>query len=99
MRQTLPVRILVLTIGMLLMVGLPAYAQTKVQISSISPTSANIGSTVKISGSGFSTTPTLNLVFFTAANTTTVPGVVTTASTTALNVTVPTGAITGKVYV
>src|SRR5437867_989596 len=48
MRQKRPILILVMTLATLAVLGLPAFAQ---RISSMTPTSANIGSTVT-SGSG-----------------------------------------------
>ncbi len=56
-------------------------------ISSFSPTSGPIGTTVKINGANFSSTPSNNIVFFGATKAT-----VTGASTAQLTVTVPAGA-------
>jgi len=56
-------------------------------ISSFSPASGNVGSTVIITGTGFSTTAANNIVYFGA-----VKAVVSSATTTTLTVTVPAGA-------
>lgn len=56
-------------------------------IVSFSPTSGRVGTSVTISGSGFSTTKTNNIVYFGA-----VKAKVTSATSTALTVTVPAGA-------
>ncbi|MEI7802534.1 MAG: FG-GAP-like repeat-containing protein, partial [Bacteroidota bacterium] len=56
-------------------------------ISSFSPTSGPIGTSVTISGTGFSSTPTSNTVFFGATQ-----AIVTAATTTQLTVKVPIGA-------
>ena len=56
-------------------------------ISSFSPASGPVGTTVTITGSNFSTTPANNIVFFGA-----VKAAVTGATSTSLTVTVPTGA-------
>ncbi len=56
-------------------------------ITSFSPTSGTIGSSVTITGSGFNTTAANNIVFFGATR-----GTVTSASATSINVTVPAGA-------
>jgi hypothetical protein len=69
----------------LLSVGL-AHAQ-RPTITSFSPTSGNIGTTVTITGTNFNATANQNIVFFGATKAT-----VTAASTTSLTVTVPTGA-------
>jgi hypothetical protein len=69
----------------LISVGL-AYAQ-RPTISSFSPASGNIGTTVTITGTNFNATANQNIVFFGATKAT-----VTAASTTSLTVTVPTGA-------
>src|ERR1700761_4908728 len=55
-------------------------------ISSVSPLSGPVGTTVTINGTNFNTTPSANIVRF---GTVTAP--VTSASTTSLTVTVPTG--------
>ena len=69
----------------LLSVGL-AYAQVPT-ISSFSPASGNIGTTVTITGTNFNATPTNNVVFFGATRAT-----VTAATATSVTVTVPTSA-------
>src|SRR5689334_20725723 len=56
-------------------------------ISSFSPTSGPVGTTVTISGTGFNSTPDNNKVFFGATIAT-----VTAATTNSLTVTVPSGA-------
>jgi gliding motility-associated-like protein len=56
-------------------------------IGSIAPTSAQVGSTITISGSNFNITPTKNIVWFGA-----VRAAVTAATATQLSVTVPAGA-------
>ena len=61
-------------------------AQTPV-ITSFTPTSGPIGTTVTITGTNFSSTPTDNIVWFGAVQAT-----VTAATSTSLSVTVPTGA-------
>jgi hypothetical protein len=69
----------------LLSVGL-AHAQVPT-ISSFSPTSGNIGTSVTITGTNFNATPTNNVVFFGATRAT-----VTAATATSVTVTVPTSA-------
>lgn len=69
-------------------------------ISSFSPASGAVGSTVTITGTGFSSTPAANVVRFS----TTVPGpapqaTVVSSSSTQLVVTVPAGAMTGPITV
>lgn len=73
----------VLAFGVLLFLALRLTAQT---ISSFSPTSGPVGTSVSISGSGFNTTASDNIVFLgaTMAN-------VTSASATSLTVTAPSG--------
>lgn len=56
-------------------------------ISSFTPTSGHIGTTVTINGTGFSSTPTDNMVYFGA-----VKAAVSASAATSLTVTVPTGA-------
>ncbi|HAS43237.1 MAG TPA: hypothetical protein DCS93_22345 [Microscillaceae bacterium] len=63
-------------------------------ISSFSPTQATIGTTVTITGAGFSTTPANNLVKFNGTTAT-----VSAATANSLTVTVPEGATTGKISV
>src|SRR5438552_128235 len=86
----------IIQLAVVLSIGLPAFAATK--ITTITPSSAGRGATVVISGSGFSTTPALNSVVFTAS-TGTVSASVTSASSNTLNVILPAGAVTGGVYV
>ena len=71
----------------------PAFAQTPT-VTSISPTSGNVGTTVTITGTNFDATPANNTVFFGATQAT-----VTAASSTSLTVTVPTGATFGPIQV
>lgn len=61
-------------------------------ITSINPVTANVGSTITITGSGFSPTPAGNTVFFGQ-----VKGVVQAATATQLTVTIPAGASYGPV--
>ncbi len=63
------------------------------------PTSGQVGATITIAGSGFSTTLTDQTVRFTAASGSTVVGTITAATATTLTVTLPAGVITGKVTV
>lgn len=63
-------------------------------ITSFTPTSGAVGSTVTITGSGFSSTPANNIVFFGSVKAT-----VSDATTTQLTVTVPSGAGAGKIKV
>lgn len=65
-----------------------------VTVSSLSPSHGNIGSSVTVVGTGFSTTAVNNTVTVNG-----VPAVVTSASTTQLIFTVPSGATTGLVNV
>ncbi|WP_428233128.1 FG-GAP-like repeat-containing protein [Flavobacterium sp.] len=70
------------------------FAQTAPTINSFSPTNAKPGDAVTLSGINFNTLPTNNIVFFGAIQAT-----VTTASTTSLTVTVPSGAIYSPISV
>ena len=70
----------------LLIGSLTGYAQVPV-ISSFSPASAKPGDAVTLTGSGFNTTTTNNIVFFGATRAT-----VTAATATSITVTVPVGA-------
>ncbi|OIR00601.1 FG-GAP repeat protein [mine drainage metagenome] len=63
-------------------------------INSFTPASGAVGTTVTITGTGFNTLPTNNIVIFGATKAT-----VTAASTTGLTVTVPTGASFGPITV
>ncbi len=67
------------------LVGAQTFAQ--ISITSISPTSGIVGSSVTITGTGFNTTNTNNVVFFGATR-----AAVTAATATSLTVTVPAGA-------
>ena len=73
---------------------LPAPPSTVPFITSITPASAPVGSTVTISGANFSTTPADNIVRFGA-----VRAVVNAATATQLTVTVPAGASYGPISV
>ena len=75
-----------------ILASLWGYAQPV--ISSISPISGNVGTTVKITGSNFSSTAANNFVNFNG-----VAGTVTSASSTSLSVTVPQGANNGPISV
>lgn len=75
-----------LSLGIAMMMSFLGLAQAPV-ISSFSPASGPIGTTVTISGSNFSTTAGDNIVYFGA-----VKGTVSSASTTQLTVNVPLGA-------
>ena len=63
------------------------YEVAKLAITTFSPSSGTIGTTVTIEGSGYSSTPTNNIVYFGATKAT-----VTSATSTQLTVTVPVGA-------
>jgi hypothetical protein len=71
----------------LISVFFPFFLLAQPAITSFAPLSGPIGTTVTITGSNFSTTPSSNVVYFGAAKAT-----VSAASTTSLTVTVPTGA-------
>lgn len=71
--------------------ALSIQAQT---ITSFSPTSGLVGTTVTITGTGFSTIPANNIVQFN-----TIDALVTSATQTVLTVIVPEGATTGEIYV
>ena len=64
------------------------------KITSFTPTSGNVGTTVTITGTNFDTTPANNTVYFGATKAT-----VTAATTTQLTVTVPSGATFGPITV
>ncbi|MBI3636010.1 MAG: IPT/TIG domain-containing protein, partial [Candidatus Rokubacteria bacterium] len=68
-------------------------------ITSLTPTSGLTGTKLTISGSGFSSTLSSNTVNFPGAGGTKVNATPTSASSTSLAVTVPTGALTGTVTV
>ena len=63
-------------------------------ITSFTPTSGNVGSSITITGTNFDATPANNTVFFGATEAT-----VTAASATSLTVTIPTGATFGPISV
>src|SRR5262249_765562 len=70
------------------------------QITSLTPSSAPIGATITISGSGFSTNLNQNNVLFSSSKGNgTINATVLTAKESTLTVTVPVGAITGPVSV
>ena len=70
------------------------FLRLRPEITSISPTSGNVGSSVTITGEEFDADTADNTVFFGATKAT-----VTSASTTSLTVTVPTGATFGPITV
>ncbi len=71
---------------------------TPVLVTSVAPLSGAVGATVTITGTGFSTTPSLNTVQFVGSSGP-VSAAVTSATATQLVVTVPTGALTGSITV
>lgn len=76
-------------------VSIPLSATSVVPaISSFSPLKGTLGSTVTISGSGFSTTPANNIVYFGSAKAT-----VTSSTATSISVTVPPTSNSGKIRV
>jgi YD repeat-containing protein len=79
-------------VGNILSIG--RYASTTVNVISFVPGTGPIGTTVTISGTGFSTTPASNTVTFNGTSAT-----VSSATTTQLVVTVPSGATTGLISV
>lgn len=81
MRKLLP-----LTLSLLTILSLAAYAQQPV-ITSVAPAQGNPGASVLISGSGFNATPANNIVYFGATKATVVS-----SGATTLSATVPTGA-------
>lgn len=72
----------------------PEEVQPDVIITAINPTSGIVGSSVTITGSGFSNSATVNVVKFND-----IPAIVSIASTTSLTVTVPANATTGTISV
>ena len=76
------------------LLSIDRHASSQVSIISFSPASGPIGTTVTISGTGFSTTPSQDTVTFNGTAAT-----VTSATTTQLVVTVPSGATTGAIGV
>lgn len=79
-------------VGNLLSIG--RYSSSAVSIIALSPAGGGVGTTVKIFGTGFSTTPAQNTVTFNGTS-----AAVSSASSTELTVVVPTGATTGTVAV
>ena len=79
-------------VGNVLAIG--QHASSQVSIIAFSPTSGRVGTTVTIHGTGFSATPSSNTVTFNGTSAT-----VSSASATALVVTVPSGATTGTIGV
>jgi hypothetical protein len=69
-----------------------------ISLTSISPTKSAIGATLTATGTGFNTNAASNTVFFTAASGT-VSAQAFAATTTSLSVVIPSGAITGPVFV
>jgi YD repeat-containing protein len=70
------------------------FASTTVSVISFTPPSGPVGTTVKVRGTGFSTTPASNTVTFNGTGAT-----VSAATATQLTVTVPSGATTGTIAV
>jgi YD repeat-containing protein len=79
-------------VGNVLSIG--RYASTAVSVISFVPVTGPVGTTVTISGTGFSTTPSSNTVTFNGTTAT-----VSSATTTQLVVTVPSSATTGLIAV
>jgi hypothetical protein len=76
-----------------------AASTNTVRLSSVSPSSAAVGSIITVSGSGFTPAPDLNSVVFPSATGGFVSAPALTWSSTALTTRVPTGATGGKIYV
>ena len=76
-----------------------ATSVSSVQVSNLSPTSGLVGTVVTISGSGFLLTPSLNTVLFSAGYGKFVPAPALTSTSTSLTTKVPSGTVSGKVYV
>ena len=93
MKQILPLKKVVITALLFLMVY-GVWAAAVPTISSFTPTSGTVGTTVTITGTNFNTTAANNVVFFGATKAT-----VTAATATSLTVTVPTGATYAPVSV
>src|SRR5262249_29561530 len=72
----------------------PSFIVQQLNITAIAPDNGLAGTTVTISGNGFSTTPANNKVFFNG-----LAAIITAATATQLTVTVPTGISTGPVTV
>jgi YD repeat-containing protein len=76
------------------LLAIDRYGSTTVSVIAFTPSSGSVGTTVTISGTGFSATPASNTVTFNGTTAT-----VSSASTTQLVVTVPSGATTGTISV
>jgi hypothetical protein len=72
---------------------------TSVKISALNPSKALVESTITISGSGFSLTPSLNTVLFTGPRGVVASTSALTSTSTSLTTKVPSNATSGKVYV
>ncbi len=68
-------------------------------IASFTPAEGIVGTVVTITGTNFSTTASTNKVTFLDANAARIPATVTAATATSITTTVPTGAVTGKIWV
>ncbi|MBX7204613.1 MAG: FG-GAP-like repeat-containing protein [Bacteroidia bacterium] len=77
----------IIILAVLIFICYPCLLLAQPSISSFTPTSGKIGTAVTISGSGFSTTPSSNIVYFGKVKAT-----VTSAASNSLTVTVPNGA-------
>jgi hypothetical protein len=78
---------------------LPLPLSRILSVTTLSPSSGGTGSSVTISGQGFSTVAGQNTVTFAAADNGSVSATVTNATATSLTVTVPVGSISGDVVV
>jgi hypothetical protein len=74
-------------------------ATSLIQLSSISPSTMAIGDTVTLTGTGFSTTPSTNVVSFRGLSNMTNVAAVLSATATSIKVRVPGGAVSGLVTV
>ncbi len=68
-------------------------------IASFTPAEGIVGTVVTITGTNFSTTASSNKVTFLDANAARIAATVTAATATSITTTVPTGAVTGKIWV